>query len=92
MRQKLAEFFELLYDFRQFITFFVLLAVAIVFRVLNLIDGSQFVDLMKNVGVALMAVHGLAHLVSVGKDFITAKFQQGGDGSDTTAAPSQDNP
>lgn len=95
MRQKLAEFFELLYDFRQFITFFVLLFVAVIFRVDNFINGNEFVDLMKNVSVALFAVHGLQHIMSVGKDFIAAKYSQGGDGDDSGAivpVASKDNP
>lgn len=88
MRQRLADIFNLLYDFRQFITFAALLIIAVIFRVMSLLNGSEFVDLMKNVTVALFAIHGVGHLISFGKDFIGAKYAQGGDDDDApTASP-----
>ena len=73
MRKKLRELFDLLFGFRKFIAFMLLLALAIVFRILSYINGSELVDLMKNVGVAFMATNSFEHMTSVAKDYIASK-------------------
>lgn len=76
MRKKLRELFDLVFGFRKFIAFMLLLALAIVFRSIGYINGSELVDLMKNVGVAFMATNSFEHVTSVAKDYIASKSPQ----------------
>lgn len=75
MRQKLIDFFNLLYDFKNVILWAILFAVSIVFRLSNHIDGSQWVDLTKNTFLGLVAVHGTEHIISVVKEYVNMKGQ-----------------
>lgn len=75
MRQKLAEFFNLVFGFRKFLAWLALFLVAIVFRLENLVDGSQFTDLMKGTFLAFVGANGVEHIVSVAKDYVNNKGQ-----------------
>ena len=73
MRQKMADFFNLVFGFRKFIAWLALFLVAIFFRLKGYVDGSQFVDLMKATFLAFVAANGVEHLVSVAKDYVAGK-------------------
>lgn len=85
MRQKLSELIDLIYGFRKIIAFFLLFLVAIIFRLDALIDGGQFVDLMKNVALAFFAANGIEHYTSMIKDRIASQVS-----SQTPQAPKDD--
>lgn len=76
MRQKLAEFLDAIMGFRKFIAFLLLLAISIMFRSVNFINGSEFVDLMKNIGIAFFATNGVEHFTSMAKDYIASKVAE----------------
>lgn len=73
MNQKLQEFLDVLMGFRKFIAFLMLFSIAVIFRVESLVDGSQFVDLMKNVCISFFAVNGVEHFTLMARDFIASK-------------------
>ena len=52
-----------LIGFRKVIIMFVFLTIGIIFRVLDFIDGSQFVDLIKITGVAFFGSNLSKHVV-----------------------------
>ena len=74
MRQKLAELIDIIYGFRKFIAFLLLFLVAIIFRIRVLIDGGQFVDLMKNVALAFFAANGIEHFIEAAKGYFQSKM------------------
>ena len=74
MRQKLAELIDVIYGFRKFIAFLLLFVIAIIFRIQSLIDGGQFVDLMKNVALAFFAANGIEHFTEAAKGYFQSKI------------------
>ena len=73
MKQKLAEFLDAIMGFRKFIAFLLILLISIIFRSISLVDGAQFVDLMKSVTVAFLATNSVEHFTSMVKDYIVDK-------------------
>lgn len=74
MQEKLEEFLDFLYGFRKLIAFLLLFIVSIVFRLKALIDGGQFVDLMKNVSLAFFAANGVEHFTGMVRDHLSTKL------------------
>lgn len=89
MRQKIADFFNLLYGFRNIILWLALFTVSIIFRLTNKIDGPGWVDLCKNTFLGLAAVHGTEHIISVVSDYVTA--MKGSKTGSTAVDPQADN-
>ena len=87
MRQKLAELIDIIYGFRKFIAFLLLFVVSIIFRLDSLIDGGQFVDLMKNVALAFFAANGIEHFTEAAKGYFASKVS-----GNAPTPPPQDNP
>jgi hypothetical protein len=77
MRQRLAELIDILYGFKKFIAFLLLLGISILFRLKSLIDGGQFVDLMKSVSVAFFAVNGVEHFTEAARSYFNGKIPGG---------------
>lgn len=73
MSEKLADFLDALQGLRKVLAFFALFAVAIIFRLCNLIDGGQFVDLMKNVTISFFAANGVEWIASTVKTHLESK-------------------
>ena len=86
MKEKIAEWINVIFGFRKFIAWFGLFLVGIIFRVQNLIDGPAFVDLMKSTFMGFVAANGVEHIMTTVKgvmDQRTAQMSQGiADGSD----------
>ncbi len=76
MKQKLVDFFNLIFGFRKFIAWLAVFLVAIVFRVTQLIEGGQFVDLMKSTFLAFVAANGVEHLLTTVKESIASKAKE----------------
>lgn len=74
MTEKLSEFLETTYDFRQYIVFIMVLLISVPLLLKHFINGGQFEDLIKNVAVALYAIHGIQHLTDLGKNWIASKL------------------
>jgi len=73
MSEKLAEWLDAIQGFRKFIVMLLLIAVAIVFRIENLISGTDFVTLLQGTGVAFMASNAVEHIGDMIKAHIASK-------------------
>lgn len=86
MKEKIAEWINVIFGFRKFIAWFGLFVVGIIFRVQNLISGEAFVDLMKSTFMGFVAANGVEHIMTTVKgvmDSRTAAANAGvADGSD----------
>ena len=54
--------------FRKFIIMFILIIVSIIFRVLNYVDGAQFVDLLKGAVIAFFTANIGEHVINLVKE------------------------
>jgi hypothetical protein len=88
MTQKLADLFNILFGFRKFIGWLAILAVGIIFRLKNYIDGPGFVDLIKATFLGFVAGNGVEHLVTVVKDYMAGQAPSGAPDAATTVAAS----
>lgn len=77
MRQKVQEMMDAIFGFRKFIAFVSILLAAVAFRIASLVNGAEFVDLMKSVTVSFFAVNGIEHFTTMAKDYMAGK-QEGG--------------
>lgn len=75
MKRQVAEVFNLIYGFRKTLAWFSILLVAVIFRVLGYIDGSQLVDLLKTTFAGFLTGNVAEHVMSFGKDYIASKNQ-----------------
>lgn len=83
MKQKLAEFIDVLMGFRKFIALMLVLLISVVFRAKGLIDGQNFTDLIKNCFISFTAANGVEHFTSMAKEYIANKTAP----KDTDTAP-----
>ena len=84
------EFLNAAMEFREFIAWILLLLVAIIFRFRALIDGGQWVDLMKTVTLSFFGVHSVQHFTDVLKTHLESKIAalSGGDDESKASGPS----
>lgn len=75
MSKKLKELLSFLNGFRKFTTMFAILVTAIVFRILGLINGLEFVDLIKITGVAFFGTNAAEHLTNTVKMWLSTKVK-----------------
>jgi len=75
MRQKIAEFINIIFGFRKFILMLILYAVGIIFRIENLLNGSEMVNLFSNTTIAFMGANGVEHIMTTVKEYINSKGQ-----------------
>lgn len=73
MKKKLAELINILFGFRKTLLVLILYIVGIIFRVKNLIDGAQFVDLAKGITISFMTANMGEHITSTIKEYVVAK-------------------
>lgn len=73
MKKKLAEWINVVFGFRKMLLVLILYAVGIIFRLKNLISGSEMVDLFKSVTVAFMTANMGEHITTTVKDYISSK-------------------
>lgn len=73
MKQKIAEWLNVVFGMRKFIAWFGLFVIGIVFRLKGYVDGAQFIDLMKSTFAGFVAGNTVEHLVSFGKDFVASR-------------------
>ena len=76
MRQKIAEIINIIFGFRKFILMLALFFIGIIFRIKGLIDGGQFVDMLKSTSIGFFAANGLEHLTTTVKEYVNSKGQK----------------
>lgn len=74
MRRKIAELIDILMGFRKFIAWSMLLIVGIIFRIWGLIDGGQFVEMMKTVTISFFGANSVEHFSSMIQAHLEAKM------------------
>jgi hypothetical protein len=75
MKQKLAELINVIFGFRKFLLMLLVFVIAVAFRIGNLINGSEMVDLLKSTTLAFMGANGVEHIVTAAKDYVSSKNQ-----------------
>jgi hypothetical protein len=75
MRQKIAEIINVIFGFRKFLLMLLVFVIGVVFRLANLINGSEMVDLLKSTTLAFMGANGVEHIVTAAKDYMSSKSQ-----------------
>lgn len=73
MRQKLVDFFNLVFGFRKLLAWLGIFIVGIIFRLHGEIDGAQFVDLLKGTFLGFVAANGFEHVMSTVKTVYNSK-------------------
>lgn len=73
MKQKIAEWINIIFGFRKFLAWLALFLVGIIFRVKGLIAGSEFVDLIKGTFMGFVAANGVEHIMTNIKGIMDAK-------------------
>lgn len=77
MKQKLAEFINLVFGFRKFLLMLAICLIAVIFRIKGLIDGSDMVDLLKTTSLGFFGSNGVEHIVTCIKEYNAGKASQG---------------
>lgn len=77
MTQKLADFIALITGLRKLIVMLGLMAIAIIFRLTNYIDGGQMVSLLQNTAVAFMAANSVERIGETIKHYVTVAMAPG---------------
>ena len=76
MKQKLADFIAIFLGLRKTIVMFALLFIGIVFRIEELINGEQLVDLLKATTIAFFAANSVEHVGETIRHYVNSKGQQ----------------
>lgn len=76
MSDKLSEFLNIFIGLRKTIAWFVLMALAAVFRIKGYIDGGQFTDLSKAVFLGFVAGNMTEHLSTTVTNYLNSQGQQ----------------
>jgi hypothetical protein len=83
MRQKIADIINIIFGFRKFLLMLAIYLIAIAFRIENLINGTEMVELLKSTTIAFMSANGVEHVVGAVKDYMSSK-------TDNPATPYED--
>ena len=75
MGKRLKEFLSFLNGFRKFTVMFLLIVTAIIFRILDYLNGAEFVDLLKGTAIAYMTFNGLEHMTKTVQEWIRKKVK-----------------
>lgn len=73
MKRKLAELINIFFGFRKLILMFFIMGIAVVFRIKELINGAEMVDLIKNCAIAFIGANGVEHIVGAVKSHMAGK-------------------
>ena len=73
MKRKWAEFLNVLFSFRKSLVLLVIITIGIFFRLHNLVDGEQFVELLKTTTIAYMATYGMEYAVENMRGYMSDK-------------------
>lgn len=73
MKQKFAEIINVIFGFRKFFLMLFVMGVAVLFRIKELINGAEMVDLIKHVAIAFMGANGVEHVVGAVSTYMNNK-------------------
>lgn len=72
MFKKIQEIVSVILGLRKFIVMLALILIAVIFRVKNLVNGSEMVDLLKATAIAFMASNSVEHLKTMVTSYVDA--------------------
>ena len=64
MRQKFIDFINVFIDLQKALVMLLLITIGVVFRLLNLMNGQELVELLKDTVIAFFAVQATQHIVT----------------------------
>lgn len=73
MKQKLIDFLNVFIDLQKALVMLLLIVIGIVFRIYNLVNGTELVDLLKNTVIAFFAVQATQHIVATVNTYYNSK-------------------
>lgn len=79
MKQKIADIINVLFGFRKLLLLLLICLIAVIFRLKELINGAEMVDLLKSTAIAFIGANGVEHIVGVAKQYIDSKAPVHGD-------------
>jgi hypothetical protein len=65
--------FGTLAGYRKFVVMLLVITIAVSFRLQDLIDGAQTVDLLKNITLAFIGGNAAEHLTNTAKEYLKTK-------------------
>ncbi len=74
LSERAKNILNFLNGFRKFTIMAALIIVGIIFRVVGLLTGAEFVSLLSDVAVAYMAFNGIEHMTDAVKEWAKGKF------------------
>ena len=74
MANRFKQFIGLLNGYRKYSVMILFIVIGVVFRVTDLINGAEFVDLLKGTGIAFMAFNGIEHTSKAVIEWVKKKF------------------
>lgn len=63
MKKKLAELINIVFGFRKFLLMLLVYLLGVIFRLKDLINGAEMVDLFKTTTIAFMSANGVEHII-----------------------------
>lgn len=80
MTKKLLDLFEVLAGFRKFLIMTSLILIGVIFRITNLLSGTEFVNLLSGTVIAFFSANTIEHVTDLAQDWVASK-------SETAAKP-----
>lgn len=75
MTERAKDFLSILNGFRKLTVILLLLIVGITFRLVDLLSGKEFVELLSGTTIAYMTFNGMEHLTGAIKDWLKKKVK-----------------
>lgn len=73
MKQKIVDLINVIFGFRKFLLMLMIYAIAVIFRINDLVNGEQMVNLLTSTTIGFFTANGTEHVVGVVKDYIASK-------------------
>ena len=73
LSERMKNLIRFLNGFRKFTIMIALICVAVIFRVMNYINGQQMVDLLSATGVAFMGTNAVEHMTKAVIEWVKKK-------------------
>lgn len=76
MKQKLAEWINIIFGFRKFLVMLIVFIIGVIFRLKGLISGSEMVDMFKAISISFFGANTVEHIVATVQGYVASKDAQ----------------
>lgn len=90
MKKKLAELINIVFGFRKFLLMLLIFLLGVIFRLKDLINGAEMVDLFKTTTIAFMSANGVEHIIDGVKSAMGGGSASNGGVADTNEADDEE--